>query len=235
MSCAACWPLMPPDSPESDHASTRPVGAFSLPVTIETERLVLHPLTSSDASAMLDAVESSRLELERWMRWPTRARDLEEVEHMVDESDPLAASVAHERGIFRRDEGRLVGGIDIRVLRSHVPSFALAYWLRSSDTGSGYAREAVLAPTQVAFHEIGARRVVIACDPENVRSARVAEACGYVLEARLRNEVMSPSGEVRDLLVHSLVDTDEVVQRLPRPTGSNGDEQGDEMIRYRTN
>ena len=227
--------MMPPDSPESDHASTRPVGAFYLPVTIETERLVLHPLTSPDASAMLDAVESSRLELERWMRWPTRARDLEEVEHMVDESDPLAASVAHERGIFRRDDGRLVGGIDMRVLRPDVPSFALAYWLRTADTGRGYAREAVASLTGVALYHPGARRVVNACDPENVRSARVATACGYMSEARLRNEVVSPSGEVRDLLVHSLADTDEAMQRLPRPAGSIGEVPGDDMIQNRTN
>ncbi len=209
-----------------------PDHAFHLPVTIETARLALRPLMRSDTRAMLDAIETSRPELERWMRWPSRIRALEDVERLVDEIDPLAASAAHERVIFRREDGRLVGGIDIRMLSPHVPSFALAYWLRTADTGGGYAREAVAGLTGVAFHDLGARRVAIACDPDNERSCRVAEACGYRYEARLRNEVLDPDGEVRDLQIYALIDTDDAVQRMRRPTG---DTPRDEMIRYRMN
>jgi RimJ/RimL family protein N-acetyltransferase len=42
----------------------------------------------------------------------------------------------------------------------------------------------------------------------------VAEAVGYQLEATLRNHDRMPSGDLRDTLVFSLIDTDQTVRTL---------------------
>lgn len=187
---------------------------------IETERLVLRRLAESDAEALLDAVETSRSELERWMRWPTRIRTLADARAVAADATPEATS--WERGIFLRAGDALIGGIDARVLSADVPSFALAYWLRTDAVGNGFVREAVRAVTGIMFDRLEVRRVVIACDPDNRRSAKVAEACGFTLEARLRNEVLSPSGEVRDLLVYAMIDTDDAARALAAESGRIG-------------
>lgn len=185
---------------------------LAIPGRIETARLVLRRLDVADAAALLDAVESSRPELERWIRWPTRVHSRDDAEALI--RDAAAETTTWTRGIFRRDDGHLVGGIDARVLNPRVPALALGYWLRTDATGHGSMREAVRALTGVLFNRFGARRVVIGCDPANRRSARVAEACGFVFEARLRNEIVYSGHDVRDLLVYSMIDTDAATRGL---------------------
>jgi RimJ/RimL family protein N-acetyltransferase len=181
-----------------------------LPDRIETPRLLLRLFAEEDTDALLDAVEASRQELERWMRWPSRLLTREDVSATIaGNRRAWDAGASSELGIFLHDDGRLLGGCNLSVLNPDVPSFAVAYWLRTSDTGRGYVREAVLAVTRHAIEDLRARRVVIACDPDNARSIRVAASCGYVLEGRLRNEVMSAQDDVRDLLVYSRIDTDD--------------------------
>ena len=192
----------------------------AVPARIETARLVLRRLVETDAVALLEAVDASRSELERWMRWPTRIRSIDEAREVA--ADASSESTSWERGIFRRDDGLLIGGVDARVLNTDVPALALGYWLRTSVTGRGYMREAVRALTGVLFDRLGARRIVIACDPDNRRSVRVAEACGFVFEARLRNEVVSPAGEVRDTLVYAMIDTDDAVRALVEEARKGG-------------
>jgi RimJ/RimL family protein N-acetyltransferase len=187
---------------------------------IETARLVLRRLVETDAEALLAAVESSRYELERWMRWPTRIRTLEDARAVA--ADPTAEGTSWERGIFRRDDGALIGGIDARVLNAEVPSFALGYWLRADATGHGYMREAVRALTGVMIGHAGARRVEIGCDPANGRSVRVAEACGFTFEGRLRNAIVYPVNDVRDLLVYAMIDTDDAAWALVEATRGAG-------------
>ncbi len=200
----------------------------AVPARIETARLVLRRLVVTDADALLEAVDESRPELERWMRWPTRIRTPADAREAA--ADATAESTSWERGIFRRADGALIGGVDARVLNAEVPSVALGYWLRADATGHGYMREAVQALTGMLFDRLGARRVVIGCDPANRRSARVAEVCGFTFEARLRNEIVYPGNDVRDLLVYSLIDTDGAARALMNDTAQPSDGPGSEAI-----
>ncbi|MGH3087678.1 MAG: GNAT family N-acetyltransferase, partial [Rubrobacteraceae bacterium] len=86
-----------------------------------------------------------------------------------------------------------------------VPRFEIGYWLRTSFTGKGYMTEAVKGIAAFAFDELGAQRVEIKCDPLNEKSVRVAKRCGFRLEAELRNNERSPSGELRNTLVYSML------------------------------
>ena len=82
-----------------------------------------------------------------------------------------------------------------------MPRFEIGYWCRTSYAGKGYITEAVNAITAFAFDVLGARRVEIRCDALNLRSRRVAERCGFPLEATLRQFDRSVDGELRDELV----------------------------------
>jgi RimJ/RimL family protein N-acetyltransferase len=121
------------------------------PPSIESTRLLLRPLRDTDADALWEAVEESRAELERWIRWPTRVRAVDDVPRMFAAGRAAsAAGESRELGLFRRDGRHLLGGSNLRVLNGDVPSFALAYWLRTAAVGNGYMREEVRALTGVA-------------------------------------------------------------------------------------
>jgi RimJ/RimL family protein N-acetyltransferase len=117
-------------------------------------------------------------------------------------------------GMFLRESGRFLGGTGYHRANWDIPSLDIGYWMRSSEVGKGYVRETVEALTRVGFGQLGLRRLVITCASTNDRSRRVAEACGYQLEARLRNHDRMPDSSLRDTLVFSLIDTDVAVRNL---------------------
>jgi RimJ/RimL family protein N-acetyltransferase len=188
-----------------------------VPDRIETERLVLRPPRVDDAEAVIEAVEGSRTELTRWMEWAPFMRTVDDArrwaQRCVDAWD-APDSVDLPIVIIRREDGRFLGATGFHRANWAVPSIDIGYWMRTSEAGKGYVRETVTALTRVGFGQLGLRRMAITCAATNDRSRRVAEACGYVLEGRLRNDDRLPDGSLRDTLVFSLIDTDDAVRRL---------------------
>jgi RimJ/RimL family protein N-acetyltransferase len=192
---------------------TRP----EIPREILTERLVMRPPRESDAEAVIAAIEESRAELERWMAWAPFMRTAEDARNWARRcldawNDPGSTDLP--LGIFRREDGRFLGGTGFHRAKWDVPSLDIGYWMRTSETGKGYVRETVTALTRVGFDQLGLKRLVITCAGTNDRSRRVAEACGYVLEGRLRNDERLPDGSLRETLVYSLIDTDDAVREM---------------------
>ncbi len=192
---------------------TRP----EIPREIVTERLVLRPVGEADAEAVIEAIEESRAELTTWMAWAPYMRTVEDgrrwtrrVSEAWDDPDREDFTI----GMFLRESGRFLGGTGFHRANWTVPSIDIGYWMRTSETGKGYVRETVTALTRVGFGQVGMRRMVITCASTNDRSRRVAKACGYHFEGRLRNDDRLPDGALRDTLVYSLIDTDETVRRL---------------------
>jgi RimJ/RimL family protein N-acetyltransferase len=92
-----------------------------------------------------------------------------------------------------------------------VPKFEIGYWVRKRFERQGYISEAVLGITQFAFEALGARRVEIRVDDRNVRSWRVPERLGFVLEGIMRNEARDVEGRLRDTRVYAKIRTDSMI------------------------
>lgn len=189
----------------------------SVPDRIETERMVLRPVREADAEALIEAIDESRAELTEWMAWAPSMRTVDDARDFCRRVERFWRDPDGDDfmlGMFLREGGRFLGGTGFHRAQWYIPSVDIGYWMRTSEVGKGYMREAVAGLTRVGFGELGMQRMVITCASTNDRSRRVAEACGYQLEATLRNHDRMPSGDLRDTLVFSLIDTDDVVRRL---------------------
>lgn len=83
----------------------------------------------------------------------------------------------------------------------------------SSEDRKGYITETVQLLTRLAFDRLGASRVDIYVDPRNVRSRRVPERLGFVLEGTLRRFRAGVGGHAEDRHVFALIRDDYL--RLP--------------------
>lgn len=192
----------------------RPV-LIDLPDVIETERLVLRAPRPGDGAAINAAILETWDTLQRWMPWARERPSVAESEEVARQmSAAFVTRTDLPMVVFRKDSRTYVGGTGLHRMDWAVPRFEIGYWVRRSCEGQGYVSEAVTALTRFAFATFGAHRIEIHCSHRNVRSQRVAERCGYILEGRLRNHGRETTGELRDMLVYALVADDAAAQAL---------------------
>ena len=77
-----------------------------------------------------------------------------------------------------------------------LPEFQIGYFVDKDREGKAYVTEAVRAALGFVFDHLGAHRASIECDDTNVRSIRVAERCGLVREAHIRENKRNPDGTI---------------------------------------
>lgn len=175
-----------------------------IPQTIETDRLLIRCPQAGDGLAFYEAISESRKHLAAWLSWAD----------MPDFSPKRAeASLLHNRErflkgeylemlIFLKESGTLIGGSGLHDPVWNVPKFKIGYWQHVAYGGQGYMTEAVNAIAQLAFGQLGAKRLHLECFPHNERSIALALRCGFQLEARLANYRRHHlTGELHDWLI----------------------------------
>ena len=174
-------------------------------------RVVVRLWTDSDAEALFAAIDAARPHLSPWMDWVDRHQNVDDTRDYITRT--LLEFTRRESlslGIFdRASQQRVLGSSGYHNIDWSVPTVEIGYWIVPDAEGQGYVTEAVGLLTDFALAEFGANRIAIHCDPRNERSRRVAERLGYQFEGRLRNRARTPSGDLRDSLVFSLVPEDQ--------------------------
>jgi len=99
--------------------------------------------------------------------------------------------------------GAAVGGIGIRLGQDvHRHTAEVGYWLAEDFWGRGIMSETVAAFTNFCFENFPLRRIYAEPFSNNPASARVLEKTSFVLEGRLRNNVIK-DGKILDSLLYA--------------------------------
>ena len=171
------------------------------PDAFESERLLIRAPRAGDGPALHEAVLESLDELRPWMPWADEHRTVEISEAYVRHA---SADFMARRDlpllVFRREDGRFIGASGLHRIDWEVPRVEIGYWVRTSETGRGYAAEFVRRIGEFAFDTLGAERVEIWCDARNERSAGVAARAGFELESRMVRARRDVAGRLSDSL-----------------------------------
>jgi ribosomal-protein-serine acetyltransferase len=111
--------------------------------------------------------------------------------------------------IYNKDNpaAHCLGNCGLHHIDWNVPLAEVGYWIRTSATGKGYAREAVAALSALAFETMKVARLQLRCDMRNRASATVAEHCGFLLEGVMRSDSRDQAGELRDTCLYAKIRT----------------------------
>lgn len=180
---------------------------IDLPESLATDRLLLRPPGAGDGQAMFEAVSESLPELRRhlgFLPWVAAEQTMEASEaHCRNGRASFLARRDLPFLLFERSSGQLVGSVGLLRIDWTVPRFEVGYWGRTSRSGSGFVSEAVLAVTALASHHLHAARIEIVTDETNLASRRVAERCGYALEAILRKQRRASDGTLCNTCIYA--------------------------------
>jgi ribosomal-protein-serine acetyltransferase len=179
---------------------------FDIPEQIETERLMLRAPQPHTGAIIHRSIHNSLDTLIPWSPWaydPPSVDQCEEHERRVRAKFILRESLPYVA--FLKDTGDHVGNIGFVKTVWSVPYFEVGYWVASAHQRKGYASEAVIALTDMAFRVMQAERVQLQCDVLNVASASVARRCGFTLEGTIRCDMREPDGRVSSAFMFSIV------------------------------
>ena len=90
--------------------------------------------------------------------------------------------------------GEFLGSCGLSGLMMDHKRAELGFWIRSNQTGQGFATEAARVVGQVAFEDLGLERLGLEIAVGNHASRRVAEKLGCTFEGILRRRLVLPAG-----------------------------------------
>jgi Acetyltransferases, including N-acetylases of ribosomal proteins len=110
--------------------------------------------------------------------------------------------------MFLKDTNKLIGGITLSWLDEGRPGTAMVgYWLDGAHEGQGLMKEGLLEVCRHAHGSCKIRRIEAACLPENARSVKLLEACGFEREG-LARQYLNINGAHRDHLLFARLHAD---------------------------
>lgn len=170
---------------------------------LETERLVLRPLVSSDIDDVFAYCSDPAVGLDAgWA--PHRTREDSRMFVEVIARDP------HVFGMFERVGKETIGpcigsiGLIADPKRRNPDCLMLGYALARTAWGRGYATEASHEVLRYGFEELGLGMISCTCYSTNERSRHVIEKAGFIREGTIHAAETAPDGLMRDLETYYL-------------------------------
>jgi RimJ/RimL family protein N-acetyltransferase len=164
-----------------------------LPKQIKAKRITLkHPAkpTFKLAEGLYAIADKYRETLDEWLSWvyKTHSPEDEFTFYLVNWSQKnWEEGTGFAYVIYQKGTNKILGTIDLFHVSDENKSGEIGYWLADDAVGHGYMQEAVRTLETEAF-KAGLNRIVIGNDTQNIRSAHVAERCGYILEGVMRQD-----------------------------------------------
>lgn len=143
---------------------------------IETDRLILRPLTVDDAGAVFEWAGDERVA--KYMIYPCH-KNIEVTREWLNSLESLENEYIW--GFIRKSDGKLIGSGGIR-FRTDENVWSFGYNFRYDCWGHGYATESAKRMIDYVYNKNNAREFISEHAVDNPASGRVMEKCGLVFQ-----------------------------------------------------
>lgn len=169
--------------------------------------IYLRCVEESDAASLVALNERNRSFFEPYMT--QRPEAFYTVEHQLTLIRSGLALMQQDQkytfGIFLTESNQLIGVVSLtEIVRGHLQSCWLGYYLDQAQNGHGYTTEAVRLVVKCAFEVFDLHRVEAGVMPHNTGSIRVLEKSGFEREGLNRKNVQI-NGQWEDHLHFAIV------------------------------
>ena len=166
-------------------------------ITLETNRLLLRPLTLDDAQAVFEWVSDEQVA--RYMVYNTYENIEQVFDWLTSIQNDAEESSEYHFGFVRKSDGKLIGSGSIGPASARDGFWSFGYNFRRDCWGMGYAAEAARAMIQFAHDTLGATKFSSSHVEPNRASGRVMEKCGLHFEKYSQFHKLDGSGHARSM------------------------------------
>lgn len=162
--------------------------------SIETERLILRPIIESDAEDIFEYSRNKNVGVNAGWKPHENIEETREVMKIV------FLNQEYVFGMVLKETGKLFGSIGIipDPKRQNNKARMIGYAIGEDYWSKGFMTEAVQAVLHFGFEKLKLDLISAYCYPDNDRSKRVLEKCGFQYEGHLRLAEECYNGIVRD-------------------------------------
>lgn len=169
------------------------MSAITLPEPFGRDGLRLRPVGGDDVPAIVAACRDA--EIQRWTRVPSPYGDDDGREFVRLSHDSLASGSGAHLVVVGEDRGELLGAVGLDVERRDLTG-EIGYWVAPEARRRGVAVSGSRFLCELAFGDLGLRRLSLLAAVDNPGSNAVARRLGFRVEGVLRSAcVIGPSGD----------------------------------------
>ncbi len=173
--------------------------------TLETQRLILRPFRQEDIPAIVELLQDPAIaRMTLYVPFPYTEEDART--WLAAQEQSRQKGTGYTFAIVRREDGALIGAIDIRPNARHKKA-GVGYWIGKPYWNQGYATEALRAIIRYGFETLGLKRIQADHFVENPASGRVMEKAGMKREGLLRAYTYK-DGRFRDHVMYAILRED---------------------------
>lgn len=181
------------------------------------ERILLRQWRSADVEDVF--AYASDPDVAQHMEWAAH-RDRDETRAYLENCiEAYEKRTWFPYAVERRDTGRVVGAIDLRIVSAGHRVGETGYVLARSQWGQGINTEMGRLVLAFGFDEVGLNRIQATCNTDNRRSYRTLEKLGLSREGTLR-EYRIEKGVARDKYIYAILASEwrrDHPKETPRP------------------
>ena len=157
-------------------------GSEALSDLPNSQRTYIRKITRADEIEFVDLMKQSTQLHEPWISPPT-SRTL--YRHYMQR---LATPDHEGLAICRTSDQRIVGAVNINnIVRGSFLSASLGYYVGAEFHGQGYMQSGLNQVVNYATATLGLHRLEANIQPDNLRSQKLVERCGFVREGYSEN------------------------------------------------
>jgi len=174
-----------------------------IPLSLVSDNLFIRRYKASDDLELYKAARESVKEVYPFLTWCHPGYALSETRSWLKSIEPeWDRGMSYGFVIRDRDTDEFLGGCGLNRVDEN-PMMNLGYWIKTSASGRGVATEAASALAEFGFSYLSLIRIEIVMSVRNHASRRVAEKCGGVFEAILKNRLYL-HGEAHDARLYAI-------------------------------
>lgn len=169
---------------------------------LKTERLQLRRILMEDAQALFEMRSDERVM--QFLDRP-RAKTIADAENLIRLIDhDIDSNIGITWGVSLHGTSRLIGTMGFwNITKAHFRA-EIGYLLHPDFQGKGLMMEAAKKTIDFGFREMGLHSIEANINPNNLRSAKMLEKCGFVKEAHFRENYYY-DGKFLDSVIYSLL------------------------------
>ena len=185
---------------------------------LSSENIMIRKIRMEDTELLAVAVKESIDELSLWMPWATKNYNRADSKEFITYSlKAWEDETEFSFFVFDKETKKLVGGCGLNQIDRQNKKANLGYWIRTNETGKGYATKAALLTAWFGLDDLKMNRIEIIASTENLASLKVAKRTGAHKEAILKRRLMVKNNS-HDAALYAIFNLDikDIKMRLNR-------------------